>query len=210
MSHFICTTRYVFGTAAAVWTTIIGFHLLWKASHKNTSFILQFLYFVVAVIAPVIATFTLIDSVIIQQDFVTGREECWLAYTESVGVSYGIRRLVFFVLDATFFIIIIIKVIKSGAWIESIKHAKTMNLLFILFCYTIENIPGVLAFINNSSVVILHTSLILGCAQGLVNSIIVGRKPVVKLVKKAYRAVKMKNEHKSYEKHARNSTVSLP
>jgi len=134
-----------------------------------------------------ISCFLLLNTISIQPDIGSGNLECWFQYSFLVAYLYGAVRVMYFVINVGFLCIVIYKLQKSKLWNEKIRKTKGRTLLFIQLCYLIETVAGLLALSTVFSLPEIYASFIMGGMQGVLNSIVIGRKPLTNLFKKLYK-----------------------
>jgi hypothetical protein len=186
----------IFYEAAGVWTTAIGFHLVWKSEGRKSSLALEIIYLVVSLGVPVVIALQQISVTNIQPSPGTTKMECFVTYTLLMAYSFGLRKLFLFIFNAIFVGIIISKLKQNKGWTDNLKKSKTASLLFIQFCYLLYSTSGVLTLAGASptvnSTVGIHAAMIIAATQGLFNGLIVLRKPIMDKLIVAYMFFKRK------------------
>jgi len=193
----------IFLHGASVWTCIIGFHILWTAQGRFPSKFQEFIYICLAIGLPLIYVLVMYN-VAWKFTFTSleGHPKCLLNSSSPPSkLGFAILRTTFFSFNVIILAVIIYKVRMSNAWNKQLRQSKCLTLVFIQLCYLIYTTSSMMAFVPVLSPPALLASTIVGELQGLLNSIVVGRKPVTKQLTKLIKLYK--------EKRLRNREVQI-
>jgi len=187
---------------ANVWTCIIGFHVLWTSTGRLSTVLLECIYFAVSICLPLPLVLSMaIEKAISQMPISgTGERECWYVYTSpSIVLGYPSMKIGFFVLDVLTLSCIMYKVWKTRTWSSQMKKTTVMTLFFIQVCFFINTLAGIVIIGNNLHPIILQAATIIQQFQGFLNSVVVGRKFVLKQMTKFIKYLNAKIRHREFK-----------
>jgi len=180
------TALYVyFLQYACAWTCIIGFHIMWTARGRLPTVKLECIYVAVSVVVPLPYLLWLLLEGDVQLIYWGEIPECYFELNSpAIVIGWPLMRISFFVFNVVVLGSIILKVYQTKTWAPELKKSKSMTLLFIQICFLIYTVSSLIALGKDVSPLKVQISTFCTQSQGLMNSIVVGRKPVWRLLSK--------------------------
>jgi len=170
---------------ACVWTCVMGFHILWVASSKALTPQLECIYFGLSIFVPLPYLFWLF----LENDMVAeirGDALICSARVASPAVQIGwpVMRFGYFGFNVVCLGLIIFRIYQTRTWSIGMKKSKSVTLIFIQICFLVYTISSLITIGSNVSYLRVESSTALTESQGFLNSVVVGRKLVIKLLSK--------------------------
>jgi len=194
-SCFAFLTLYSFFLqCASVWTCIIGFHMWWTSEMRAPIFPLEVMYFFVSLLIPTAYVIGIVTGgdIYFRED--NNVLECNFVITSRpVIIGFSVTRIGFFVFNLGIICIIIFKVWRARTWTENLKKSKTMTLFFIQICFLVNTVSSFLVIGEHLTRSKLEAEIIMTQVQGLLNSIVVCRKYIIRWLSPVIKYFKAKS-----------------
>jgi len=177
---------------ACAWTCIIGFHILWTSLGRLQSFNLECIYVAISVCIPLPYLLWLLLENDIQPIFRGDVLNCYFNLNSNAIVfGWPIMRIGFFCFNVLILGAIVIRVYNAKSWSPELRKSKARTLFFIQICFLLYTISSVAGLGKDLSPLRVEITTVFTQLQGLLNSMVVGRRFILKLF------LKMRNYHKN-------------
>jgi len=175
---YLLISTYFFTQSAAIWTCVIGFNLWWSTRGKHCKLKHEIIYGALSMLVPLIGTL-----------FITGYHAVrWRIYdcfmdpgSPLLLFTFTIPKLLWMALNILFLSLVIYELRESQMRVGGSLKSQQKTLMMIQVCFIIYSISGLIVVDANASQAANQASTIISAAQPILNAIVVGRKPLLKI-----------------------------